>query len=87
MEQKKATKKQTKKLTPISEFLTPDAVKNTIENLIKDQPEITDLVCVFRARDGSLNWKVTEDTSIDTIITMLEHTKISLLTGNAGEEE
>jgi predicted XRE-type DNA-binding protein len=75
----KGKTKRTTKLT-VDSILTQDNVKTVIAKLIREQKDIAVMVCIYRNRHEELYWKVTEGISIDQIITMLEQTKICLLT-------
>jgi len=74
--------KNTKTVLTIEHILTLESVKEVLEKLINEQTEITDMICVFRARDGSLNWRVTQNSSLDALVTMIEQTKLCILTGD-----
>ena len=74
--------KNTKSIVTIEHILTLESVKEVLEKLINEQTEITDMICVFRARDGSLNWRVTQNSSLDALVTMIEQTKLCILTGD-----
>ena len=74
--------KNTKTVLTIEHILTLDSVKEVLEKLINEQVVITDMICIFRARDGTLNWRVTQNSSIDALITMIEQAKLCILTGD-----
>lgn len=74
--------KRAKQITTIDNILAQENVKDTIERLTSEQAEITDMICIFRDREGALNWRVTKDTACERIISMLEQAKICLLVGD-----
>ena len=76
----KGKTKRTTKLITVDSILTQENVKDTIGRLIKEQSNIVALICVYRDRGGTLNWKVSEGITFDQLITMLEQAKICLLT-------
>ena len=86
MESPKKTKRKQKLIT-IDSILTQESVKDTIDRLVKEQPKIVVMICIYRDIDGVLKWKVTEGITLDQIIAMIEQTKIALLIGDNSEEE
>jgi hypothetical protein len=74
------TKKKTRKLLTVDSILTQDNVKNLLQRLVKDQKNITVMLCIYRDREECLSWKTTEGATIDQIIAMLEQTKLCILT-------
>ena len=74
--------KRAKNLTTVDSILTQENVKDTIERLASEQTEISDMICIFRDREGALNWRVTQGSTEERIIAMLEQTKICLIVGD-----
>jgi len=76
-------------LSIIDKMLTEDRVKDAFERMAKELPNITDMLCIYRDREGAINWKVTSESEIERIISMIEIAKFSILTPeeNEGEEE
>lgn len=79
--------KHTKEIVTVDSILTFDNVKDLIQRLIKDQAEITDMICIYHDQEGNVNQKCTSHMPIERIVTMLEQVKISFLFQDDGEEE
>jgi hypothetical protein len=62
-------------------------VQKTIDNISKEQENITDLICVYQDREGVVGWKCTEGSTLERIVSMLETTKINLLVSPEENEQ
>jgi hypothetical protein len=85
--EEKTKKKSHRKIVTVDSILTQDNVKDLIQRLIQKQAEIVDMVCIYHDREGSLNWSVTKELSLDLSISMIEQVKFYLLAQDNGEEE
>jgi predicted nucleotide-binding protein len=71
--------KQKRKITTVASILTDDAVKDAFDRIAKELPNVTDMICIFYDRDGYVNWKTTNGTTLDCILAMLEKVKFAHL--------
>jgi quinol monooxygenase YgiN len=72
------TKLRRKQLT-VSDLLTQDDVKTTIDTVIKDKAEITDLICIYQDKEGFINYHWSKNTTLDRRILLLEQVKFWML--------
>ena len=84
----KETKRQKRKvaITTIESLLTDDSVRDAFDRMAQELPNITDMICVYRDREGSINWKCTGETTVERIVSMIEIAKFGVLTPEEGEE-
>lgn len=78
--------KRKQKVVTIESLFTEDRVKDAFDRMAKELPNITDMVCIYRDREGAINWKVTSESEIERIVSMIEIAKFSILTPEENEE-
>lgn len=79
--------KRKQKLVTIDSILTADNVRDAFDRMAKELPNVTDMVCIYRDREGAINWKCTSESTIERIVSMIEIAKFGVLTPEEGEEE
>ena len=78
----KDTKKQKRKvatITTVNDVLTEDNVRDAFARMVEELPNITDMVCIYRDRNGETNWKTTAEITIERVVSMLEIVKHCIL--------
>ena len=86
----KGTKRQKRKVTTITtvnDVLTEDNVRDAFARMVEELPNITDMICIYRDRDGETNWKTTAEITIERVVSMLEIVKHCILTDSGDENE
>jgi uncharacterized ferredoxin-like protein len=74
-------------ITTIEDILTEDNVRDAFARMVEELPNITDMVCVYRDREGSINWKCTSESTIERIVSMIEIAKFGILAPEEGDDE
>jgi hypothetical protein len=69
--------KNTKTLTTIDNLLTINDVEDVITELIKDRSEITDLVVIYRTRNGKPSC-ITTASEFERLIALVDHIKFKM---------
>jgi hypothetical protein len=78
--------KRTKTLITVDTLLTKDEVSGVIAELIKDQTKITDLIVIYRARNGKLSC-VTTEMEFERMITLVDHIKFKMHEAQSAMED
>jgi hypothetical protein len=78
--------KNTKKLVTIDHLLTSDDAKDAMERISSDLTEITDMICIYFMRDGTLNWRATNNTNPERTLYMIDRVKFLLHSDSGGME-
>jgi len=70
----KRDRSRSKNPTPVAAILTKDNVQEAIANLIAEQPNITDLICIYHTRSDKTDC-ISTSMEIERATYMLDHIK------------
>ncbi len=82
----KKDKSKSKTPTTISHLLTKDNVREVIAELIKEQGEITDLICIFKTRNSDEPCCQSTSMEAERAIYLLDRTKFMYHEGQSAAE-
>jgi hypothetical protein len=70
----------------VDKFLSGSDVSELLEEIHDNRAEITDLFCIYRTDDGTIQWRGTPETKESMAIYLMEQVKYGLLQGDNDDD-
>jgi hypothetical protein len=78
-QKKRISKTSLKSCKTIDDLFTVDDINQMLEDLNSDKADITDCIIIYKRRNGSINWEISDETLTSTAVWLLESTKNDVL--------